>query len=123
MKRGVFAPVVVVAFAVMAGGWLLQEGVDRAENIYVRVRVLQEVVDHVETSFVDDVDAAGLYNSAIGGLIFATALVQTLNVLSIGFQRSLGAYLLGLILLLGLASMHFVALLAAVHASMSNPNE
>ena len=69
MKRGVFAPVVVVAFAVMAGGWLLQEGVDRAANIYVRVRVLQEVVDHVETSFVDDVDPVGLYHSAIDGLI------------------------------------------------------
>ena len=69
MRRGVFAPVAVVAFAVMAGGWLLQEGVDRASNIYVRIRVLQEVVDHVESSFVDDVDAAGLYNSAIDGLI------------------------------------------------------
>ncbi|HAC06660.1 MAG TPA: hypothetical protein DCF71_12450 [Gemmatimonadetes bacterium] len=69
VRRGVFAPVAVVAFAVMAGGWLLQEGVDRASNIYVRIRVLQEVVDHVESSFVDDVDAAGLYNSAIDGLI------------------------------------------------------
>ena len=69
MRRGVLAPVAVVAFAVMAGGWLLQEGVDRASNIYVRIRVLQEVVDHVESSFVDDVDAAGLYNSAIDGLI------------------------------------------------------
>ena len=69
MRRGVFAPVAVVAFAVMAGGWLLQEGVDRASNIYVRIRVLQGVVDHVESSFVDDVDAAGLYNSAIDGLI------------------------------------------------------
>ncbi len=69
MRRGVFAPVAVVAFAVMAGGWLLQEGVDRASNIYVRIRVLQEVMDHVESSFVDDVDAAGLYNSAIDGLI------------------------------------------------------
>jgi len=69
VRRGVFAPVAVVAFAVMAGGWLLQEGVDRASNIYVRIRVLQEVMDHVESSFVDDVDAAGLYNSAIDGLI------------------------------------------------------
>jgi len=69
VRRGVLAPVAVVAFAVMAGGWLLQEGVDRASNIYVRIRVLQEVVDHVESSFVDDVDAAGLYNSAIDGLI------------------------------------------------------
>lgn len=69
MRRGIFAPVAVAAFAVMAGGWLLQEGVDRASNIYMRVRVLQEVVDRVETSFVDYIDAAGLYTSAIDGLI------------------------------------------------------
>jgi len=69
VSRGLFAPVVVVAFAVLAGGWLLQEGVDRSENMYVRVRVLQEVVDHVETSFVDEVDRDGLFESAIGGLI------------------------------------------------------
>ena len=69
VRRGLFAPVAVVAFAVMAGGWLLQEGVDRAENIYVRVRVLQEVVGHVETSFVDEVDRGGLFESAIDGLI------------------------------------------------------
>ena len=69
MRREFFVPIVVVAFAVMAGGWLLQDGVDRAANIYVRVRVLQEVMDHVETSFVDDVDAASLYTSAIDGLI------------------------------------------------------
>jgi carboxyl-terminal processing protease len=69
VSRGLFAPVVVIAFAVLAGGWLLQEGVDRSENMYVRVRVLQEVLDHVETSFVDEVDRDGLFESAIGGLI------------------------------------------------------
>ena len=69
MRRGISTPVIVVAFAVMAGGWLLQEGVDRAANISVRVRVLQEIVDHVQASFVDDVDPAGLYHSAIDGLI------------------------------------------------------
>jgi carboxyl-terminal processing protease len=69
VRRGVFAPVAVVAFAILAGGWLLQEGVDRAENVYVRVRVLQEVVDRVESSFVDEVDASSLYDSAIDGLI------------------------------------------------------
>lgn len=69
MKRSVAAPILVAAFSVAAGGWLLQQGVDRAENVYVRVRVLQEVVDRVETSFVDEVDASDLYDSAIDGLI------------------------------------------------------
>ena len=36
MKRSVFVPVLVAFFSVAAGGWLLQQGVDRAENVYVR---------------------------------------------------------------------------------------
>ena len=69
MQRNVIGPIMVVVVSVVTGGWLLQEGVDRADNLYVRVRVLQEVVDRVESSFVDDVDAGTLYNSAIDGLL------------------------------------------------------
>jgi len=53
----------------------------------------------------------------IGLLILATIGVQSLNVIGLGFERTFGAYLLGLILLVSLASMHFVALLVAVHNS------
>lgn len=59
----------VVASSVAAGGWLLQEGVDRSANLYTRVRVLQEVVDRVESSFVEEVDPETLYQSAIEGVI------------------------------------------------------
>jgi len=69
VKRSVWAPMLVVFFSVVAGGWLLQQGVDRAENVYVRVRVLQEVVDRVESSFVEEVDQGALFDSAIDGLI------------------------------------------------------
>jgi carboxyl-terminal processing protease len=69
MRRNLAAPVMVVLFSVAAGGWLLQRGVDRAENVYVRVRVLQEVIDRVESSFVNEVDPASLYDSAIEGLL------------------------------------------------------
>src|SRR5690606_21867164 len=62
-------PTLVVAFSVAAGGWLLQEGVDRSENVYVRVRVLQEVVDRVQSSFVEEIDQETLYRSAIDGVI------------------------------------------------------
>lgn len=62
-------PVVVVVLSVAAGGWLLQEGVDRSENVYTRVRLLQEVVDRVESSFVEEVDEETLYQSAIDGVI------------------------------------------------------
>ena len=63
------------------------------------------------------------FESLVGALIMSTVVIQSLNVLRIGFDRSLGAYLLGLILLLGLASMHFVALLVAVHASSNRARQ
>jgi carboxyl-terminal processing protease len=69
MKRSIFAPILMVACSAVAGGWLLQEGAERADNMYVRVRVLQEVVDRVSNSFVDEVERDRLYNSAIDGLI------------------------------------------------------
>ena len=69
VRKSVVAPIAVVAIAVATGGWLLQRGIDRTENVYVQVRVLQEVVDRVEASFVDEVDKAVLYNSAIDGLV------------------------------------------------------
>ncbi|MEX2467588.1 MAG: S41 family peptidase [Gemmatimonadota bacterium] len=69
MKRGLLVPTLVVAMSVAAGGWLLQEGVDRSENLYTRVRVLQEVVDRVESSFVEEVDEETLYQSAIEGVL------------------------------------------------------
>ena len=69
MRKGVVAPVAVVAAAVLTGGWLLQRGVDRTENVYMKVHLLQEVVDRVESSYVDEVDQGALYHSAIDGLI------------------------------------------------------
>ena len=59
--------------------------------------------------------ATGRFEPLIGGLIISILAVQLLNVVGIG--RSFGAYLLGLILLLSLASIHFVALLVAVQHS------
>ena len=69
MKRGLVVPTLVVALSIAAGGWLLQEGVDRSANLYTQVRVLQEVVDRVRSSFVEEVDEDALYQSAIDGVI------------------------------------------------------
>ncbi len=59
------------------------------------------------------------FEPLIGIFIAATLVIQSLNVLGIGFDRSFGAYLLGLLLFLALAALHFVALLVAVHHSGS----
>jgi carboxyl-terminal processing protease len=69
VKRGLVVPVLVAAMSVAAGGWLLQEGVDRSSNLYTRVRVLQEVVDRVQSSFVEEIDQEILYQSAIEGIL------------------------------------------------------
>lgn len=68
MRRGILTQVVVVASAVVVGGWLLQEGVDRSDTDYLRIRVLQEVIDKVESSFVEEVEYDRLHKSAIEGL-------------------------------------------------------
>jgi carboxyl-terminal processing protease len=69
VKRSLAAPVLVILLSAISGGWLLQRGADRAENVYVQVRELQEVVDRVHSSFVDEVDEKTLYHSAIDGII------------------------------------------------------
>ncbi len=69
VRRSIVAPLVVVGLSVASGGWLLQRGVARSENVYVKVRVLQEVVDRVRSSYVDTVDTGKLYNAAIEGVV------------------------------------------------------
>jgi len=59
----------VVVLSAIAGAWLLQRGIDRTDNMYVRVRVLQEVIDRVESSFVEEVDPESLYDTAIDAII------------------------------------------------------
>lgn len=68
-RRSLVTPIVVVALTALFGGWLLQRDLGRAQNVYVKVRLLQEVADRVESSYVDKVDKDRLYNSAIDGII------------------------------------------------------
>lgn len=67
MKR--FAPFLVLAGAALLGGWFLQEGVARDENVYVQTRVFQEVVDFVSTQYVEEVPPEEIYRSAIDGML------------------------------------------------------
>lgn len=69
MNRSVLAMATVLVAAVLTGGWFLQEGVEQDENVYLQVRLFQEVVDHVSERYVDDVDEAELYERAIDGLL------------------------------------------------------
>ncbi|UCC26106.1 MAG: S41 family peptidase [Gemmatimonadales bacterium] len=67
-KRAVL-PLILVGGSILLGGWFLQEGVSRQENVFVQVRLFQEVMDHVSQQFVEEVDPAVLYDSAIDGVL------------------------------------------------------
>lgn len=69
MRVGRIAPFLVLASATLLGGWFLQEGVAREENVYNQVRVFQEVVDYVADQYVEEVDREDVYRSAIDGLL------------------------------------------------------
>lgn len=69
IKKSTFMPVVVMAIAVVSGGWFLQQGVNREANVYFHVRLLEEVMDHIEGQFVEEVDAETLYQAAIDGVV------------------------------------------------------
>lgn len=69
IKRSVATPVLVAVLALTSGGWLLQRGVDPGQNVYYQARLLEEVVRHVSTRFVDETDTGQLYRMAIDGML------------------------------------------------------
>ncbi len=69
MRAGRIAPFMVLGGATLLGGWFLQEGVAREENVYSQVRLFQEVVDYVSDQFVEEVDRGDVYQAAIDGLL------------------------------------------------------
>lgn len=62
-------PGLLLILAVVSGGWFLQRGVAQDQNLYVKSRLLQEVMDHVANRFVDPVDQAALIDAAIEGVL------------------------------------------------------
>jgi len=69
LRRSVLAPAVILTVAVLSGGWFLQNGVGQEQNVYLQIRLLQEVVDHVSDRYVDEVDRERLYDAAIDGVL------------------------------------------------------
>jgi len=69
LPRSILGPGAILLVAVLTGGWFLQKGVSQEQNVYMQARLFQEVVDHVENQFVDEVPRKQLYRSAIDGVI------------------------------------------------------
>ena len=69
IRRAIVAPVMVAAIGLASGGWLLQRGVDPSQNVYMQTRLLEEVVRHVSSRFVDEASPDQLYRMAIDGML------------------------------------------------------
>ena len=67
--RSVWGPPVVLAVALITGGWFLQRGVEQEANVYLQARLFEEILDHVTDRYVDPVDRSGLIGSAIDGVL------------------------------------------------------
>ncbi len=53
IKRTVVAPVMVAGVALVSGGWLLQNGVGGQQSVFQRARLFDEVINYVETRYVE----------------------------------------------------------------------
>jgi len=69
--KAVAVPAVIAVLAVSSGGWFLQRDVGLGANLYVQVRVLEEVVKRIEQHFVDEIDVEELYDAALVGVVEA----------------------------------------------------
>ena len=62
-RRRLLAPALIVALAVVCGGWFLQGDMGIGSNLYTRAKVLDEVLSRIERHFVDEVDTEKLYSA------------------------------------------------------------
>lgn len=101
MKRKNVVLLALVGFvAFLSGGWLLQRGSSRSENVYQQARLFDDVVQYVSDYYVDSIGESHLYDLAIDGLLkelhdpYTTFLrpkdFKELNVLTTGNYGGLG---------------------------------
>ncbi|MDR0786400.1 MAG: S41 family peptidase [Gemmatimonadota bacterium] len=68
LKRTVLGPILVVLFAIVSGGWLLQQGVENRQST-ADERVLNEILSRIARDYVDRYDSEELYEKAIQGFL------------------------------------------------------
>ena len=68
-SRSLLAPGLILAAALLCGGWFLQQGIAQDRNVYFQARLLEEVLDRVAGDFVDPVELNELYGTAIDAVI------------------------------------------------------
>ena len=68
-SRDLLAPGVILAAALLCGGWFLQKGIAQDRNVYFQARLFEEVLDRVAADYVDPVQLDALYGTAIDAVI------------------------------------------------------
>ena len=68
-SRSLLAPGLILAAALLCGGWFLQKGIAQDRNVYFQARLLEEVLDRVAADFVDPIELNALYGTAIDAVI------------------------------------------------------
>jgi carboxyl-terminal processing protease len=69
LKRTVLGPVLVASVAVVSGGWLLQQGVTRENNVFQQARIFDEVLHRISRDYVEQHPSDELYEMAVEGLL------------------------------------------------------
>src|SRR4028119_1384846 len=69
LKRTIVAPALVAGVALVSGGWLLQQGVSGQQSVFQRARIFDEVLQYVESRYVDEHSESDLYQKAIEGML------------------------------------------------------
>ncbi len=69
LKRTVLGPVLVASVAVVSGGWLLQQGATRENNVFQQARVFDEVLHRVSRDYVEQRPSDELYQMAVEGFL------------------------------------------------------
>jgi carboxyl-terminal processing protease len=69
LKRTIVAPAMVAGVALVSGGWLLQNGVGGEQSVFQRARIFDEVINYVESRYVEPHSSADLYQKAVEGLL------------------------------------------------------
>lgn len=69
MRQRWVAIALVATISFFSGGWLLQRGIAADGNVYQQARLFDEVLQHVQTYYVDSLPETDLYRKATDGLL------------------------------------------------------
>lgn len=68
LKRTILGPILVVLFAIISGGWLIQRGADNRQAAFDS-RALNEILERIARDYVDQHDVEELYQMAVDGFL------------------------------------------------------